>query len=173
MRRSEISLFTSKEQTLLVATESARLEGLSEDELVDLLGRVRRGRNKYSDLHRRQGAGAVRTAGRRQAAQSSNERTRRKAEIFEDAVSRVARYVSKAARASANELKEQRLADARRSHRSHTSTAKAPSKQARPTGARAAKNSTKVVSPQRVGATSAANKRNQSAKDQRTAKSRR
>ncbi|MGI9621762.1 MAG: hypothetical protein ACR2PK_02915, partial [Acidimicrobiales bacterium] len=89
MRPSEISLFTPSEQTLLVETESKRLDKLNEDELVKLLGRVRRARNKYSDLHRRQGASTVRSSGKRYAATTSNTRTLRKAEIMEDAVSRV------------------------------------------------------------------------------------
>jgi len=168
MKPSEISLFSPKEQTLLVATEPTRLEKLDEDELSDLLGRVRRGRNKYSDLHRRQGAKAVRTSGKRYAAETSNERTLRKAEIFEDAISRVARYLSRAARANANELKRERIETARsvqgatatRSPATKTSTKK-------PDGSTQAKRSTDIVDPARTGSTSARNKRNQGSKDAR------
>ncbi len=168
MKPSEISLFTPAEQTLLVATEPARLDTMNEDELVALLGRVRRGRNKYSDMHRRQGAGAVRAAGKRFAATKSNERTMRKAEIFEGAVSRVARYVSRTARANANEVRERRLTDAR-SGRSPgvTSAERAVKKKARPANAKSAKRSEEIVSGKRVGATSAATKRSQSGKDSR------
>lgn len=168
MKPSEMSLFTAAEQTLLVATEPARLDDMNEDDLIALLGRVRRARNKYSDLHRRQGAGAVRAAGKRYAAAKSNERTLRKAEIFEDAVSRVARYVSRTARANANAVKEQRLADAgARRGGAPTSTARAKKKKPRPANAKSTKRSEGIVSGKRVGSTSAATKRSQSKKDAR------
>ena len=168
MKPSEISLFTPAEQTLLVDTEPARLEALNEDDLVVLLSRVRRARNKYSDLHRRQGATAVRDAGKRYAATKSNERTLRKAEIFEDAVSRVARYLSRTARANANAVKAQRLTDAVSGGGTTTKTAKKPTKKkAKPANATSSKRSQDVVSGKRVGATSAANKRSQSKKDAR------
>jgi hypothetical protein len=113
MKPSEISLFSEKEQTLLVSTESKRLELLDEDELSELLTRVRRARNKYADLHRRQGAESVKASGRRSSASTSNQRTARKAEVLEDAVSRVARHLSRAARSNANALKQERLDAAR------------------------------------------------------------
>ena len=56
MSPTELSLFSEKEQTILVATESPRIAKMSEDELGDLLMLVRRARNKYSTLHRRQAA---------------------------------------------------------------------------------------------------------------------
>ena len=104
------TLFSAKEQTLLVATEPARLVGQTEDQLGELLLLVRRARNKYSGLHRRQAAASVSAVGRRAATQSQNLRTLRKAEIFEDALARVARAYSGAARAAASELKSERLA---------------------------------------------------------------
>lgn len=103
------SLFSAKEQTLLVATERARLKDLSEDELDDLLSLVRRERNKYSKLYRRQSSALVDAASSRAGTSTSNQRTRRKAEIFEDTLARVARALSVAARNSANELKRERL----------------------------------------------------------------
>lgn len=113
MNPTELSLFSAKEQTVLVATEPARLAGMSEDDLDDLLMLVRRARNKYSKLHRRQGAASVESAGKRAATRTSNERTLRKAEIFEDALARVTTALSKAARASRDDLKRERLAMAR------------------------------------------------------------
>jgi hypothetical protein len=107
------TLFSDKEQTLLVSTERARLADLSEDELGDLLTRVRRARNKYSKLYRRQSADLVAASSSRAGTSTSNTRTRRKAEIFEDALSRVALALSRAARSSADELKQERLAAAR------------------------------------------------------------
>jgi len=166
MNKSDLALFSKKEQELLVETESDRLDKLNEDDLVDLLGRTRRARNKYSDLHRRQGARTVRTTGSRAAAGQSNERTARQGEIFEDAVSRVARYVSREARASSNHLKEQRLAAAKTSKKKPKSRQK-PSSTPRPAGTKRSKRDTAIVNPARVGATSARNKRSQGKRDSR------
>jgi hypothetical protein len=113
MRPTELSLFSEKEQTLLVATEPARLKEMSEDDLDDLLTLVRRARNKYTTQYRRQGRESVESAGKRSASATSNQRTMRKAEIFEDALARVARGLSAAARAQRDELKAERIAAAR------------------------------------------------------------
>ena len=51
--------------------------------------------------------------GARGAARSANERNGAKAEIFEDALARVSRQLSVAARRSARDLKDERLARAR------------------------------------------------------------
>ena len=126
------SLFSAKEQTLLVATEAARLKDLSEDELDDLLGLVRRERNKYSKLYRRQSSALVDAASSRAGTSTSNQRTRRKAEIFEDTLARVARALSVAARNSANELKRERLqaaSDAKGNPRTKTPATKAAASQ--------------------------------------------
>lgn len=110
MNPTELALFTANEQTLLVATEPARLRPMSEDDLGDLLLLVRRARNKYSGLHRRQASATVPAVGRRAATQSQNLRTLRKAEIFEDALARVSRAYAAAAKSAAAELKAERLA---------------------------------------------------------------
>ncbi len=161
MTPSEIRLFTPKEQTLLVDTEPARLRELSEDELGDLLGRVRRLRNKYSDLHRSQGRASVEAAAKRYAATTSNQRTLRKAEVAEDAVARVARHLATAARAGAKELKAARIEAARSG-----SGAPKRSKSAKddPAPSKRTRSRSKVKGSQ-VGSTSARNKRNQAARD--------
>jgi hypothetical protein len=166
MNKSDLALFSKKEQELLVETETQRLDKLNEDDLVDLLSRTRRARNKYSDLHRRQGKRTVRKAGARAATEGANERTGRKGEIFEDAVSRVARYVSREARASSNHLKEQRLAAAKSAKKKPRSRQKPSSKQ-RPAGTKRGKRDTDIINPARVGATSARNKRSQGKRDSR------
>jgi hypothetical protein len=106
---TELHLFSAKEQTLLVATEPARLAGLSEDDLDELLTLVRRARNKYTKLYRRQSADLVAASSSRRGTSTSNQRTKRKAEIFEDALARVARSLAAAASATAKELKRERL----------------------------------------------------------------
>ena len=83
---------------------------MSEDELGDALLLVRRARNKYSTLHRRQSSATVAEVGRRAATQSQNLRTLRKAEIFEDALARVSRAYANAAKAAAAQIKSERLA---------------------------------------------------------------
>ena len=65
MTPTELRLFTASEQTLLVSTEPARLKELSEDELADLLPRVRRLRNKHRDQHRTQARKTKKTSGNR------------------------------------------------------------------------------------------------------------
>ncbi len=104
------------------------MKDLSEDELDDVLGLVRRERNKYSKLYRRQSSSLVDAASLRAGTSTSNQRTRRKAEIFEDTLARVARALSVAARNSANELKRERLqaaSDAKGNPRTKTHATKA------------------------------------------------
>jgi hypothetical protein len=103
------TLFSANEQTLLVATEPARLAELSEDDLDALLTLVRRARNKYTKLYRRQSGDLVAASSSRHGTSTSNQRTKRKAEIFEDALARVARSLASAASATAKELKRERL----------------------------------------------------------------
>ena len=114
MKPTELhTLFSAKEQTLLVATEPERLAGLSEDELDDVLTLVRRARNKHTKLYRRQSADLVAASSSRRGTSTSNQRTKRKAEIFEDALARVARSLASAASATAKELERERLDAAR------------------------------------------------------------
>lgn len=113
MNPTELDLFSAAEQTLLVHTERERLAELSEDELDELLTRVRRARTKYTKLYRRQSADLVAAKSSRSGTATSNQRTKRKAEILEDALARVATALGAAARATAKELKTERLTAAR------------------------------------------------------------
>lgn len=169
MKPSELALFSDKEQTILVATEPDRLRAMSEDELDEALMLVRRARNKYSKLHRRQASASVASAGKRYAATTSNERTLRKAEIFEDALARVTRALSAAARATRDELKRERLAAAR------ASAGKPADQRAAGTGRSAGTPSTTRtgrgsggrdhVTPKRAASTRARNARTQARRD--------
>lgn len=171
------SLFSAKEQTLLVATEAPRLKLLSEDELDELLTMVRRERNKYSKLYRRQSSALVESKSSRAGTSTSNQRTRRKAEIFEDTLARVSRALSVAARASANELKRERLqaaSDAKGNPRTKSASA-ATSKSASAKGSaglstrergRAPKGG--ATSPSRRGSTKAQGARRQARNDRRS-----
>ena len=104
---------TEAERALVRETEPERLRTLDEDDLVALHTRVRRARDKYVKLYRRESASRVSTAGGRGKAHPRGGRDRGKAEVFEDALSRVSRRLAAAARASARELRQERLAEAR------------------------------------------------------------
>jgi hypothetical protein len=171
-------LFSEKEQTILVATETARISKMSEDELGDLLMLVRRARNKYSTLHRRQAATSIDAARKRAAASSSNTRTLRKAEIFEDALARVSASLASAARASRDELKKERLAAARgekaaaSTKASTKASVKGPAKtsaqrkgMARTTRTGSGSGGKGHVTERRAGATRATNARSQAKRD--------
>jgi hypothetical protein len=84
------------------------------DQLIELHTRVRRARDKYVGLYRRRGATKVRTKGARGVAAEANERGWAKAEVFEEALARVSRQLAAAAQRNARDLKQERLAQARK-----------------------------------------------------------
>lgn len=108
-----IGSLTEAERLLIQETERDQMADLDEDALVALHTRVRRARDKYVGLYRRSSAGRVTTVGGRGKAYAKGTRDRGKAEVFEDALARVSRRLAAAARASAVELKKERLAEAR------------------------------------------------------------
>jgi len=168
MKPTELHLFSKSEQTLLVATEKKRLDELSEDDLDDLLSRVRRARNKYTKLYRRQSATLVADHESRAGTDTSNQRTKRKAEILEDALARVARSLATAARATAKQLKAERLAAAAAAKGAplpsggtgQSASSDSASTRRKPARGRAA-------SKARQGSRKASGARNQARKDQR------
>lgn len=111
--KSILGMLTDTERELLRATESQELGKLDEDGLVELHDRARRARNKYSKLYRRRASGQVRRDASRAWASKEHARTATKAEVFEDALARVSRALARAAKASADELRAERLAAAR------------------------------------------------------------
>ncbi|HUV47882.1 MAG TPA: hypothetical protein VMX11_02790 [Actinomycetes bacterium] len=103
---------TDGEIDLIESTKPANLSGLDEDALGDRHDRVRTASRKYRKLHRRQASHQVRRDGSRAAASAKNQRSGVKTEVFEDALARVSRALSRAAKESAAELKAERLAAA-------------------------------------------------------------
>ena len=101
------------ELELVRRTEPAVLADLTEDELIELHTRVRRGRDKHAGQYRRQSAARVAEAGGRGAARPGNRRAAERAEVFEAALARVSTALARAARRSAADLKAERLAAAR------------------------------------------------------------
>jgi hypothetical protein len=175
VRPSELSLFSDKEQVILLATERPRMSKMSEDEISELLTLVRRSRDKYSTLHRRQSSSSITATKMRSAASSSNVRTLRKAEIFEDALARVSASLASAARASRDELKKQRLAASRglkmspaskkSSKSSRTATNARPVSRARSTQGSASTEGKGQVTKRRMSDTRATNARVQAKRD--------
>src|SRR5262245_21539239 len=107
-------MLTETEKQLLLSTQPAALRDLDEDDLATLHDRVRRARNKYSQLYRRRARERVTRDATRGRAHDVNVRTARKAELFEDALARVSRHLARAAAASAQLLKAERLQAAQR-----------------------------------------------------------
>lgn len=107
-------MLTETEKRLLLSTEPAALRDLDEDDLATLHDRVRRARNKYSSLYRRRASERVGRDATRGRAHDVNIRTARKAEVFEDALARVSRHLARAAAATAQALKADRLQAAQR-----------------------------------------------------------
>ncbi len=102
------------EQTLVMDTRPKRLDGLSEDQLLVLHGRVRRGRNKYRKNYRQGAAAQVKKDGSRGAASKKSRGDSERAEVFEDALARVSERLAKAARKEAGALRKKRLTAAKK-----------------------------------------------------------
>lgn len=101
----------SESDLLLVRTTSLdELRVLDEDALLELHTRVRRARNKHVGVYRRTASARVQRKGARGAVREGNQRNAVRAEIFEDALSRVSRQLGVVARQAARELKAERLA---------------------------------------------------------------
>ena len=109
MRRAMIGALSGSEYQLVAATEKDQLSTLDEDELLDLHGRVRRARNKYTGIYRRNAATRIADAAARGEAYAQNQRDRDKAEVFEDALARVSHQIAVVARHAALELRAERL----------------------------------------------------------------
>lgn len=108
-----LTSLTAGERDLVRETEKERMAELDEDALVELHRRIRRARNKYVGLYRREAAERVRDVGGRGAARPRNRRNAGRAEVFEDALARVSRRLALVAKQSAADLKAERLAAAR------------------------------------------------------------
>ena len=111
--RAIMKALSEAELAVVRETDAKALSALSEDELVDLHGRVRRARTKYVGQYRRQASERVSAAGGRGKARPGNRRAADRAEVFEEALARVSSALARAARRSAAELKAERLAAAR------------------------------------------------------------
>jgi hypothetical protein len=100
-----LNTLTEAELALVRETERAAIAEADEDDLVQLHERVRRARNKYVGMYRREASARVAEWGGRGKARPKNLRNAQKAEVFEDALARVSRQLAVAARRSAQELR--------------------------------------------------------------------
>src|ERR1700712_319725 len=105
-----LNSLTEAESNLVRETKLGALKELDEDGLVELHQRIRRARNKYVKLYRREASAKGAAKGGRGIARPKNTRNAGKAEVFEDALARVSRRLASAARASAADLRAERLA---------------------------------------------------------------
>lgn len=101
---------TERQADLLREAEPGRMNLLDEDELLDLHTRIRRARNKYVGIHRRQGSARVGAKGARGKANRGNTLNAEKVEVFEYALASVSDRVAVVARQAADDLKAERLA---------------------------------------------------------------
>ena len=112
MDKRLLARLTDAERLLVAETGKDELAALDEDGLVELHTRVRRARSKYVGQYRRGAAARVPSAGGRGKGFAQNQLARDKAEAFEIALAQVSATLAKSARASAAELKAERLAAA-------------------------------------------------------------
>jgi hypothetical protein len=108
-----LNSLTETELSLMREADPTRLAELDEDALVELHIRIRRARDKHVKVYRRQAAALVGEAGGRGKAGPRSTRRRAKAEVFEDALATVSRYLGEAAKASAEALRAERLTEER------------------------------------------------------------
>lgn len=98
-------------RALLRETEPDRMAGLDEDGLVDLHRRVRKARNKYVSIYRREASAKVAKKGGRGVARPRNARNAARAEVIEDALARVSAALAKSAARTAEDLRATRLSE--------------------------------------------------------------
>lgn len=154
------------ERDLMRELEPARLETLDEDELLDLHKRVRRARNKSVSVYRRKAARTVQEKGSRGAAHPKGAKSRLRAEAFEEALAIVSDRLAVVAHESAEQLKADRLAQARSNRSSGPETSTAGTGKVQGTGA--ARSHTKTTGGVKRDASSqSAGARRQAKKDAR------
>jgi hypothetical protein len=113
MNKTVLAALNDAERQLVAETDRPALERLDEDETLALHVRVRSARNKYVGQYRRTASARVAAVGTRGGAAPRNRRAALKAEAFEEGLARVSRRLSALARASAAELRTERLTAAR------------------------------------------------------------
>jgi hypothetical protein len=113
MNASLLAVLSDAERVLIAETEPAVLAALDEDAAIECETRIRRARNKYVGQYRRTASVRVAEQRGRGQARPANKRAAMKAEVFEEALSRISRRVAVLAKASAAALRTERIEAAR------------------------------------------------------------
>lgn len=164
MNKATFNSLTAAEQTLILETDRPRLLDHDEDALIGVLDRVRKQRAKAVSQYRRGAAARVETKGARGKQRLGGPpRDASKAELWEAALARVSARLAALARASAAELKAERLAAAAGEARSGVPTpARARSTPSTSSGRARTR---PPIEKKQAAATKAAGKRRQAARD--------
>lgn len=101
------------ELDLIREVEAERMALLDEDELLALHKRVRRARKKHTKNYRRRAAAGVAEEGARGTARPRHGKSAQRAEVFEEALSRVSNRLAVVAQETHEALKAERLKRAR------------------------------------------------------------
>lgn len=139
MNKTLLASLNSSERLLIAETETPQLALLDEDETSALHTRVLRARNKAQGIYRRTASSKILAKGGRGKAHGENAHARLKVEAFEEALGRVSARLAKLAKASARELKDERLAAAAAAKGGRPAAAARPPAAPRKRGAVAAK----------------------------------
>jgi hypothetical protein len=154
MQKATFNSLTAAEQSLALETERPRLLEHDEDALLGVLERVRKQRAKAVSQYRR---GVGRSTPRQRHAS--------KAEVWEAALARVSSRLAALAKASAAELKAERLAAAAKP--SSTGTPSAAKGKTAPASASSRSRARQPVERKQVAGSRAAGQRRQAARDAR------
>jgi hypothetical protein len=152
---------------LMLWRETGRdeLSELDEDAVAELHDRIRRARNKYTGQYRREASARVAAAGGRGQARPANARNAARAEVFEEALTRVSRRLAVLSREAAAELRHERLAAAKATRTAGPDRATATEASGGPGQARTHRQTT--GGKKRDASTRAAGARRQAARDAR------
>ena len=112
MNKALLAYLNDAERRLIQLTEPKELAKLNEDAAIELLGLVRRARNKAASQYRRPAARKVEQAGARGKVRGGVNKNALRVEAFEEALSRVSRRVATLSKESAAALKAERIAAA-------------------------------------------------------------
>lgn len=113
-RTQAAKLLTANEMVLFTASLAEAIPSYSSKQLVQKIQRARTLRDKFRDLLRRQKIGTrARTGSKTGLRGDANERTRRKAQIFDEVLQRFTKRLAKLEAASAREAKKAAAAQAR------------------------------------------------------------
>ncbi|MEZ5177443.1 MAG: hypothetical protein R2746_03945 [Acidimicrobiales bacterium] len=166
MVKATFGVLSEADKQLVLEAEPKRLKQLDEDQLIDLHARIRRARNRHTKLYRREAGAQVGADRARGAASKKSRRNAARAEVFEDALARVSRRLGAVAKASADALRAERVAQARAGKGSSGSGKAAGSGKVAGKGRAKTSKASPATKKQRA-ATKAAGKRRQTKKDAR------